>query len=166
MKSLFELTTEACALFDDLEAYAEENGGEVPADLDAAIEAVAAERTAKIEAVCAVYKEMTGRAEILAGESKRLAARAKAMSNQAEALKGYLAANLLAGEKVTVGTHRVTWRKSSTVELLPDVSVEDLPEAYQRVRLEFAKDEAKRALANGEDLWFAQLVEKQNIQIG
>jgi hypothetical protein len=166
MKSLFELTAEACALFDALEAFAEENGGEVPADLDAAVNAVSVEREAKIEAICAVYKEMTGRAEILAGEAKKLSARAKALSNQADGLKAYLGKNLTPGEKFERGTHRIGWRKSSTVELLPDVSVEDLPEVYQRTKVEFAKDEAKKALAGGEDLWFAQLVEKQNLTIG
>lgn len=33
-------------------------------------------------------------------------------------------------------------------------------------KIEFAAAEAKRAIAAGEDLWFAQIVEKKNIQIG
>lgn len=166
MKTLYELSAEACALFDQLEQYAEENNGEVPADLDAAIDAITAERGAKIEAICAIYKELLGRSEIFHQEAKKLTARGKTLANQAEALKSYLARNMTAGEKFEAGLHRVSWRKSSTVELMPDVSVEDLPELYQRRRVEFAKDEAKRALAAGEDLWFAQMVEKQNIQIG
>jgi hypothetical protein len=166
MKSLFELSEEACGLFDAMEAFAEENGGEVPPDLDARIEAIAVEREAKIGAICAVYKELCGRAEILSAEAKKLSARAKSVAGQAEALKGYLQRNLTEGEKVEVGTHRVSWRKSSSVELVDGVAVEDIPELFQRKRIEFAKDDAKRAITAGEDLWFAQLVEKKNIQIG
>jgi hypothetical protein len=166
MKSLYELTAEASALFDALEAYAEAHEGEVPADLDAAVGAITGEREAKIGAICAVYKELLGRSEILGNEAKKLSARAKSLEKQAESLKAYLGRNMTPGEKFDAGTHRVSWRKSSSVELLPDVSVEDLPETFQRTRIEFAKDEAKRALAAGEDLWFAQVVEKQNVTIG
>jgi len=166
MKSLFQLSNEANVLFDSLEAFAEENGGEVSPDIDAKIEQVAAEREAKIEAICVVFKELNGRAEILSNEAKKLLARAKSYANQADALKAYLQRNLKPDEKFDLGAHRVTWRKSSSVELMPGISVEEIPELYRRIKVEFAKDEAKRAIASGEDLWFAELVEKKNVQIG
>lgn len=166
MKPLFELSREAGELFEQIEAFAEENEGAVPPDLDARLEAVNLERADKIGAICAVYKEMTGRAEILAGEAKRLSARARALSNQAESLREYLQRNLTEGEKVEVGPHRVSWRKSSSVELLPGISPEDIPELYQRVKIELAKDEAKRAISAGEDVWFAQVVERKTVSIG
>lgn len=166
MKTLYELSREVCELFDAIEAHAENNDGEVPPDLDARIEQTGLEREMKIGAICSVYKEFLGRSEILSAEAKKLAARAKTLANQAEALKSYLQRNLLEGEKVDVGPHRVSWRKSSTIELMEGVAVEEIPELYQRRKIEFAKDEAKRAIAAGEDLWFAQLVERKNIQIG
>lgn len=166
MKSLFELSEEACKLFDALEAFAEEHEGEVPPDLNAQLEAVSAEREKKIGSICAVYKELTGRAEIIANEARKLSARAKVAEKQAEALKNYLQQNIAAGEKIEIGMHRIGWKKSKSVELMPGVSVDEIPPLYQRTKLEFAKDEAKRALGAGEDLWFAQQVEKNNIQIG
>lgn len=166
MRTLYELSQEVCELYDRLESFAEENGGEVPADLDAQIEAIAGERDAKIGAICAVYKELVGRSEILSGEAKRLSARAKTYANQADALKSYLQRHLTEGEKVESGPHRVSWRKSSSVDLMPGITAEDIPELYQRRKIEFARDEAKRAIAAGEDLWFAQVIEKKNVQIG
>lgn len=166
MKTLYELSKEVCELFDAIEAHAEENGGEVPADLDAKIEKTGLEREQKIAAICSIYKELVGRSGILAAEAEKLAARAKTQANQAKALKEYLARNLLEGEKFEVGPHRVGWREASSVELMPNITVEEIPELYQRRKIEFAASDAKRAIANGEDLWFAQIVKRKHIQIG
>lgn len=166
MKTLFELNEEAARLFDLMERFAEENGGEVPPNLEAEIDKISNDRTIKIGNICSVYKEMVARADVLKEEANRLAARAKASRNQADALKAYLARNLKPGEKFENERHRVGWKKISAVELMPGVAVEDIPELFQRIKVEFNRDEAKRGIAAGEDLWFAQLVEKQNINIG
>lgn len=165
MRTLFNLTEEQLRLFDRLERYAEESGGEVPPELDAEIEQISRDRTEKIAAICGVYKEMTARAVALGDAAKKLKARATAAENQAEALKSYLQRNLTEGEVIEVGTHRVGWRKSSSVELLPGVAVEDIPELFQRREVSFNKSEATRGIKAGEDLWFCEMRESIKVQI-
>lgn len=167
MRTLFELSEEAYRLFDLMERHAEASGGEIPPDLEAEIDKISNDRSIKIGNICSVYKEMVARADVLKAEADRLSARAKASRNQAEALKSYLARNLKPGEKFENERHRVGWGTSSSVELMPGIAVEDIPELFQRRGdVTFNKEEAKRGIAAGEDLWFCELKKTQYVKIG
>lgn len=126
----------------------------------------------KIDAIASIIKNLTGDIKALKEEAAALTARAKTKQNNVDRLKSYLTAYLpkvgYAGKAFENQRHRVSWRKSSQVEILDgfvewaEQNAEDL---LRYTVPEPNKTAIKDAIADGEEIPFAQIVEKQNLQI-
>lgn len=81
-----------------------------------AFDALQMERDAKVENIGLYYKDLTAEAKAIKEEEASLAARRKSVENKAERLKKLLN-YALQGQKFSSPRLKVSYRKSSTVEL-------------------------------------------------
>jgi hypothetical protein len=128
-------------------------------------EALALERAEKIENVCGFIKHLFFMAEGCKAEAKTLLERSKAYDKKAETIKAYLKGQLEPREKYESKRHKITWRKSESVEI--DVEAHLLPECYQRTKVTVEAD--KKALLTdikcGADIPNVRRIEKLNMGI-
>jgi hypothetical protein len=162
MPTLYELDRAICAVLEN-GFHVDEETGEVFFEGED-LEALEAERSAKLEAVACFIKNLDAEAAAIKAEETALAARRKAKEAKAERLRAYLANSLQNAGESRFETARcaLSFRKSEAVEimdeslLLPDyVSFKKVPN----------KAALKRALKNGAQLKGARLIVKQNIQV-
>lgn len=125
------------------------------------LEALQMERESKLENVALWIKNLNAEADALKAEKNALYARQKSAENKAERLKEYLA-NALNGDKLKTTRVAVSFRKSTAVEVDP---LAELPEQFTKIRVEPDKTELKKALASGELVEGAKLVERVNLVI-
>lgn len=160
--NLYQLTNELQAAFDRLEIDPETgeiiNFDEVD-DLELAFDD-------KAEAYAIVIKNKLALAAELKAEIKTLQDRCKAVLNAAERMENHLAQSMQAVGKDRLETARacVSFRKSTQVQIVDETQI---PHGYMVEKIERKPDKAniKKALASGEIIAGAELVEKQNIQI-
>lgn len=176
--SLFALTGEALRLQSRINNVAELLFSDDPAE--------AAKATAELEGLIAVEadnrKAVEAKADAWCWAIDHLRARAAAQAEHAQRLKDLAAeaeqrADLLQDRLVAVlgrvdpeatswvlPGHKLTSRKSTAVELDPDLQPADLPEEYRRTRTTYSADKAalKTALASGLEVEGATLVERRN----
>lgn len=162
MATLYELDRAICDVLENGFHVDEETGEAFFEGED--LEALEAERSAKLEAVACFIKNLDAEAAAIKAEETALAARRKAKEAKADRLRAYLANSLQNAGESRFETSRclLSFRKSEAVEimdeslLLPDyVSFKKVPN----------KAALKRALKNGAQLKGARLVVKQNIQV-
>lgn len=159
MRKLYEINADYTELLQTLE----EEGGDLSLELEKQWDAIHAERDQKVLNYCAVYKNILAEQEVFAAEAKRLGAIASNLKKQAESLKDFLAQQIEPGEKFEGETHKVSWRKSERVEITDPLSVH---ESYREPQPDkILKTEIKRAIKEGADIDFAELVTVQNLQI-
>ena len=181
MTSLFDLTGEALALQRRIDGAAEhlfsEDHEEVAAAseiLEGLLMAEADNRQAlvtKADAWCWVIAALRNTADGRREHADRLALLAKESEIKAQAMQDRLLAVLgrVDPDATTweLREHKLISRKSIAIELDPDISVEDLPQQFQRVRQTITADKAaiKSALQAGQSVEGAQLVERRNWSI-
>jgi predicted deacetylase len=122
-------------------------------------------RDVKIENTLRYFKNENATAEMLSREIEALQKRAKTHANNADWCKNYLAAIVKPREKLEFGIGKISWRESTSANIL---DAGKLPAEYQRVipeRREPDKIAIKEALKNGVDVPGAELVISQNIQL-
>lgn len=116
----------------------------------------------KIDNLISFYKSKIARAEALNQERKTLEKREKVELNTAERLKIFLT-SCLNGRKFENERHKVTYRKSESVEIM---SEEDIPLEFLEAQApKINKMKIKEALKKGESVVGAFLLEKSNLQI-
>lgn len=160
--NLYTLATQLQTAFDRLEIDPETgeilNFNEVD-DLQLAFEE-------KAEAYAIVIKNKLALAAELKQEIKTLQDRCKAVLNTAERMENHLAQSMQAVGKDRLETARtcVSFRKSTQVNI---TDIDRLPYGYITEKIERKPDKAsiKKALASGQVVTGAELIEKQNIQI-
>lgn len=128
-----------------------------------AFEALQMERNEKLENIALWVKNLTSEAEALKSEEKAFYERRKAAVSKAESLKRYLAQQLK-GQKFTTTRTSVSFRKSSSVEVL---DLDKLPTEYRKEVHTFVADktEISKALKAGQEVDGAVLVQSLNLQI-
>lgn len=126
----------------------------------------------KIDTIASIIKNLTGDIKALKEESAALAARAKTKQNNVDRLEKYLSSYLpLVGydtKPFENNHHKVSFRKSAQVEVLPEFIQWASQNAEDLLRYkdpEPDKTKIKEAIKAGEDLPFAQIVERRNLQI-
>lgn len=174
--TLFSLTGDALRLQSRINEAAEQLFSDDPAEvaaataeLEALIDAEAGNRKAveaKADAWCWVIDGLRARAAAQEEHSKRLATMAKEAEHQADVLQDRLVAAL---QRIDPGAtsyklpeHKLTSRKSTAVEIDPDLDPEDLPEGQRRVKVEPNKTAIKDLLTAGHLLPYASLVERRS----
>lgn len=155
MSSLYKLNFEIEAAWRDFEQTGEEN-------LLDKFEALKIERSEKISSVACLIKNLRMLEAGLGTEIDELRARKKIVGEQIKKLFGYLSYALGPGEKFEDAKCKLSWRRSTKVEV-PD---EDLvPDQYCRLERKVLKEEIEKDLKIGADLPFARLITKQNLQV-
>jgi chromosome segregation ATPase len=159
--SLFALTSEATLLAARIDDTAERLFSDDPADVAAATEALeqlitaeASNRqalTAKADAWCWVIDNLRSQADARREHAKRLAEMADEAEHRAQALQDQLVAALSHVDpdatKWELLEHKITSRRSSAVEIDPDLLPQDLPEQFQRVKTTVSADKTALAAA-------------------
>lgn len=126
----------------------------------------------KADAWCWVIDRFRAQAADRKAHSRRLAELARADEMKAERLQDQLVSLLLRVDpeatRFELPHHQLTSRRSTAVELDPEILPIDLPEQYQRriTRIDPDKDAIKQALKAGQDVPGAQLVERRSWRIG
>lgn len=85
-ESLYQLSTDFQAIYDELA----ENGGEITPEIEAKLDALALPFNQKVNGISCWMKNLEGREVALDAEISRLQARKKATENHRERLKSYL----------------------------------------------------------------------------
>ena len=162
MKSLYEIDAELKDVLDEAEAQAVENGGEISLILGMLLDDLHQEREQKIGNICRLYKSLLAESEMVESEYKALKERASATQNKADSLKSYLAKFVQIGENYSDSTSKISWRKSSSVDVFDPGLLTD---EFTKVKIEPDKTKIKEAIKAGVEIAGAKIVENQNIQI-
>jgi DNA repair exonuclease SbcCD ATPase subunit len=176
--TLFALTGEALTLQSRINNAAEllfsddpAEVAEATAELEALINAEADNRKAveaKADAWCWAIDHIRAQAASRAEHARRLTELAKAAEHQAEVLQDRLIGALqrVAPDETTwaLPEHKITSRRSTVVELDPELLPVDLPEQFQRVKTVYSADKTAlaAALKAGATIDGAQLVERRS----
>ncbi len=161
--SLYDTTKEIKAIESKMMEWAESHDGDITdfplgVELDGLTEA----KEEKIVSMALWYKNMLSDAEAIDNEVKKLQKRKKYIDNNADRLKDYIALCLGDGNKLNDPKVVLSWKKSKSVSVFGDV-----PTEYKRIKTTEEADKVaiKLAIESGEKLDFAEIIEKQNIQI-
>jgi hypothetical protein len=162
--NLYELNSEYSRVMADVMDWAEQNEGEISAELEKALEDIEINLEEKIENTALYIKTLDVEAEMIKLEEKKLAERRKACENRAERVREWLSINM-DGKPFKSAKCVISWRKSESVEL--DISAEELPVEYQVVKTTVTADkvELKKALKMGIGIIGVSIHEKQNMQV-
>lgn len=176
--SLFDLTGEALALQRQINESAELLFSDDPAEVataTAALEALISAESdnrrqveAKADAWCWVIGQLRAQAAARAAHAQRLKDLAAAAEQQADVLQDRLVGVLQKVDpdstKWELPSHKITSRKTSSVQLDPDLQPVDLPEQFQRVKTTYSADKTAlaAALKAGEQIEGAALVERRS----
>lgn len=164
--NLYEITQEIKDIESDMMAFAELHDGDISefplgAELDGLTEA----KEQKIVSMALWYKNTLSDAQAIEKEVEALDKRANASFKKAERIKEYIALCLGAGNKIEDSKVILSWRKSKSVFISADVNTIPLPYVTAKTVLTPDKAIIKQQLEAGVKFAFAEIVEKQNIQI-
>ena len=164
-ETLYEIDSAYNALLAECLESAEQNNGEIDPALAARLDAVEMSRDVKIDNTLRYQKNENAMALLLMTEIEALNKRLKVHENNALWAKNYLAAIVKPGEKLEYGCGRISWRRSTSVEI---VDAQAIPADFRRIipeRWEPDKEQIKQSLNAGQIVPGAKILEKFNIQI-
>ena len=164
--TLYDVDRDYNALLVECRESAEQNNGEIDPALAARLDAIEMQRDVKIENTLRYHKNENAVANMLMTEIDALQKRLSTHENNALWAKNYLAAIVKQEEKLEYGCGRISWRKSTSVNIMVPTGV--LPKEYQReipARIEPDKAAIMAAIKIGKKVDGAELVEKHSIQI-
>lgn len=121
----------------------------------------------KIENIALFIKNLTAEAKAIKEEEQNLASRRKSIENKTERLKTFLS-DALNGESFKTARASITWRKTKSVEV--DDDFVDWAMINDSSLLRFSDPVAdkialKKALASGEDIPCARIVESESMTV-
>lgn len=131
------------------------------------LNALNVDRDTKRENIALVIKNKEAEKQAISNEKKTFASREKTLTREIDWLKNYLAFDLK-GEPFKTPRVVITFRKSESVEILNEDAV---PDSYLDIKVVRTpmKDEIKKRLkeaeAKGEEIAWAKLDKKNNIQV-
>ena len=165
MRPLYEIDTDLRIAMEQAELQAEQQEGEISDFLAHQLDALEGERELKIGNICRFIKSLKAEAEMVKAEEKNLAERKRVCENKANYLKNYLSSFMNEGEKFSDSNSKVSWRKSTSVEIAENFSFDQAPENWLRITTAWDKTVIKDAIKEGYGNSCVKIVEKQNIQI-
>ena len=147
-----------------INAMLEETGGELTPEIEEAMLITEENFISKAEAYGATISEYDAQAEACTQEIKRLQAFKKTCENVSKRMKERISDAMMTfdKDKVTAGTFRFTFRKSTSVAI-DDESL--IPEQYFKVERTLSKKELSDALKSGAMIAGARLEQKQTLQM-
>ena len=159
---LYEIKTEYEQLLQAAFDYAEENEGVIPDDLALALNSVEASYEEKIHNCLLYYKNQDAEETAIKAEAQKLAARATAAGKRKLWMKKYLQSCCAAGVKCSFPDAAISWRKSKSVDIIDESKV---PDEYCKIERTPKKKLIEAAIKAGENIEYASIVEKLNLQI-
>ena len=162
--NLYELKTELVVIEKHLEKWAMEHDGDVTDfPLLDSLTLLEGDMEEKALSIGIWYKNLMAESKAIDVEKKALDARAKAGKAKADRLKNFLETLIPGGTKYADAKCVIGWRKSASV--MVSVEPEDLPVEFQKVKIDADKTLIKAAIKEGKEIDFAEIVNKQSIQI-
>ncbi len=155
--NLYEMTSAASGLYELL------SNGEIDEQvINDTLAAMGAGE--KVESYCKVIKQLEGDAAMYAAEIKRMTDNKRTTENGIKRMKAALLDYLQAtgAKKVAAGVFTVSKTSSKAVNV---VDIDKLPPEYIRTSREPMKAEIKKAIANGETIEGAELVENESVRV-
>jgi hypothetical protein len=163
VKSLYEISQSIIDALENAERHAMENEGEITEEMSKELDTLHMEKEIKIGNICKYYKSLLAEADMIKSEEENLAARRTVSENKAKRLKEYLSSMMSDGEKFSDSVSKVSWRKSTSVEISDESVVSDMYK-IKTVTVKVNKKLIKTVLKSG-TVPGAKLVESENIQI-
>lgn len=147
-----------------INAMLEETGGELTPEIEEAMMITEENFISKAEAYGATISEYDAQAEACAQEIKRLQAFKKTCENVSKRMKERISDAMMAfdKDKVTAGTFRFSFRKSTAVVVENE---ELIPEEYFRTERTICRKELMDALKAGEVIAGAMIETRQTLQM-
>jgi hypothetical protein len=121
-------------------------GGELPPELAELLERVEGNLKEKVRRVALVVLNLTASARAAAAEAERLAAMARSYDRQAESLKRYVMFQMQRAGATRVETPTVKVRIQKNTRPSIRCASAEIPEEFQRMRVEFDGQAAYKAL--------------------
>ena len=166
MTNLYEIDAAIAAAIERMFDTVDAETGEIDAGTVEELEALQAERAAKLDNIGAYIKNLDAEVEAIDKEIATLKSRKDVKKAKIERLKDYVTESLKKSDKPKFESARVvfSFRKSMTVNVL---DVEALPADYVNFSIEKKPDKMaiKKAIQAGEVISGAELVENQSLQI-
>lgn len=163
MPSLYQIDAALQSALDTLS----DNGGILTPELESILALDGAQWADKAQSYMHVITNLESDAAACDAEIARLKAVAERSERQAEALRDRLRDSLLArgGDPVTVGTWKLSLRKSEAVEVETDA--ENLPIRFRTTKTTYAPDKKaiKDAIKSGESVEGASIVTRHSLQV-
>lgn len=158
---LYEISSE----YEMVISALQENGGELTADLEAALERVNEAFDCKAEKVCLYVRNLLSLASAAKGEIERLQALAKSRTTAAESLKDYLFREMqrVGKEKIERPLAKLRIQANSVPSIQCD-HPETLPTEYQHITVSYSvdRDAVLRTLKNNQALPEGIVVERKS----
>ena len=147
-----------------INAMLEETGGELTPEIEEAMMITEENFISKAEAYGATISEYDAQAEACAQEIKRLQAFKKTCENVSKRMKERISDAMMTfdKDKVTAGTFRFSFRKSTAVVVENE---ELIPEEYFRTERTICRKELMDALKAGEVIAGAMMETRQTLQM-
>jgi hypothetical protein len=172
IKTFTDIAEEIRELQTQLEAHAEENGGDITdfpllqhlEDLQKAQQGKEAHEHMLCSLAC-MSLEYEDEAEAMKIQAARILEAAGKVSAKAEGIRKFVAGQIQPGTKIKDDRVTLSMRESSAVEIEKDTSPTDLPLEYQRVQVVADKNLLKAALKKGEQISGVSIVTRYNLQI-
>ncbi|WP_019124681.1 siphovirus Gp157 family protein [Peptoniphilus grossensis] len=154
--TLYELTELYTNLLDlDLE---DEQVQEALEDIDEKIE-VKADNIAKL------IKGLEGQKDICKAEEERIYKRRKSIENRIENLKEYLKATMIATDKRKFKTDLFSFNIQKNRASIKILDEEKVPEEYVEYDRKVLKDKLKKAITEGLEADYAEMIQSESIRI-
>jgi len=162
-KNLYELSAKLDEVRDAAILESNISGEEVSDYLGELVDTIEGTEVEIATQIGLLYKDVLGFSETIASEQKRLASMKKRFKEESDSMKETIA-ELLDGTKIKDSQLIVNWKKSKAIKLLVDA--EDLPEEYQKIKVEANKKLLTDNIKAGVDVKkYALLEESNNVTI-
>jgi hypothetical protein len=155
---LYEINENLRRVVNELDRYAEENGGEVNPNLERELNQVAIDRDIKIEHLVFIVRETRVKLEAIEQHKAYIEKQRKAMENRLDRLKEYLKCNLMENES---RTGMFYWK---TTESLQVNDISKVPEVYLTKEIR-SKKEISLDLKNGAKIEGVEIVKNRSLVI-
>jgi len=167
--TLYEINQDIAMLLDTVLPVDTETGEIIDEKAYDALNDLLLDRTEKIQNVALYIVSIIRFLEQVTGEIQKLTATKALLTKKLESIKLYLASQLDQGEKHSFPNVTVSWRKSTSVVVDPELNIDEYEKSYPenvRVKKEIDKTKIKASFEKTGILgWGVKIIEKLNLQI-
>ena len=163
MDSLYKINNALLEAMTRAEIEAVENDGEIAESTGEELDRLEMDRDTKIENTALFIKNLSAEIEMIKIEEKNLKSRRAIVENKLSSVKEWLKFNLN-GEKRTAGNYKISYRKSTVVEI---TDVDKIGVLFVDIKSVKTPNKAriKKTILSGIAVDGAVVIEKQNMEV-